>query len=149
MHVDVRSMLAALAEGDLLAARTVYTKSIPFPGILSRVCDEPCRATCTRAQVGEALALERMIPGGHPAVGLEYRIDKARAAKARLAWLAPVAGDAGIIRPVFAPGDLLVFDDLLLHRTGYSEGMTENRYATETWMFATSSYPERQVPILV
>src|SRR5690606_18436639 len=60
-----------------------------------------------------------------------------------------LAGDAGILRPHFEPGDLLLFDDRLLHRTGYSAGMTQNRYATETWLFATSTYPDRQVPILV
>jgi hypothetical protein len=60
-----------------------------------------------------------------------------------------LAGDRGIIRPHFEPGDVLLFDELLLHRTGYSTGMTQDRYATETWFFAPSTYPERQVPILV
>lgn len=85
--------------------------------------------------------LEGVLPTGREGALFEWTIAPTTAER--------LAGDAGIIRPVFAPGDLLIFDDLLLHRTGYSEGMTQNRYATETWMFATSSYPERQVPILV
>lgn len=49
-------------------------------------------------------------------------------------------------RPVFAPGDALLFDDLFLHRTGVSDGMTRERYAIENWFFAPTGYPERQVP---
>ena len=50
--------------------------------------------------VGEGLALERMIPGGHPTVGLEYRIDKAA-----------VAGPAGRLAPVVADAGMLPFPD--------------------------------------
>lgn len=60
LHVDVRGMLAALAQGDLAAARAIYLKSVPFPGIVSRICDEPCRGTCTRGQVGEAIAIRAL-----------------------------------------------------------------------------------------
>jgi glutamate synthase (NADPH) small chain len=60
LHVDVRGMLAALAQGDFAVARAIYMKSVPFPGIVSRVCDEPCRGTCTRGQVGEAIAIRAL-----------------------------------------------------------------------------------------
>ena len=46
------------------------------------------------------------------------------------------AGPGGWIRPRFGPGDALLFDDKLLHRTGGSPGMTQTRYAIETWLFA-------------
>jgi hypothetical protein len=36
----------------------------------------------------------------------------------------------------FCPGDALLFDDKLLHRTGGSPDMTLTRYAIETWFFA-------------
>ncbi|MCU0269267.1 MAG: phytanoyl-CoA dioxygenase family protein [Acidimicrobiales bacterium] len=62
--------------------------------------------------------------------------------------VADVAAPAGVVRPVFGPGDALLFDDLNLHRTGISPGMTEERYAVESWFFAPSSYPHAQVPIL-
>jgi hypothetical protein len=58
-----------------------------------------------------------------------------------------VAGDAGVVRPVFRAGDALLFDDRHLHRTGVSRGMTIERYAIETWFFAPSHYPHPQVPI--
>jgi hypothetical protein len=59
-----------------------------------------------------------------------------------------VAGDQ-IAKPVFEPGDAVLFDHLLLHRTGVDPSMTATRYATETWFFAPSSYPDplKQVPL--
>lgn len=55
-----------------------------------------------------------------------------------------------IVRPTFAPGDALLFDHLFLHRTGTDPGMTQPRYATETWFFAPSAYPDphEQVPLV-
>jgi hypothetical protein len=52
-------------------------------------------------------------------------------------------------RPVFAPGDAMLFDHLFLHRTGTTPEMTKTRYATETWFFAPSAYPDpqEQVPL--
>lgn len=75
--------------------------------------------------VGEALALERMIPGGHPAVGLEYRMDKARAAKDRLDWLAPVSGDAGMLPFPDSCADLVTCIELLEHLPTYRPAVTE------------------------
>ncbi len=59
-----------------------------------------------------------------------------------------VAADAGIVRPIFEPGDALLFDDFFLHQTGVSPGMTQERYAIESWFFAPSTYPDDQIPIL-
>lgn len=52
-------------------------------------------------------------------------------------------------RPIFAPGDAMLFDHLFLHRTGSDPSMTKTRYATETWFFAPSAYPDpqQQVPL--
>ena len=59
-----------------------------------------------------------------------------------------VAADAGIVRPIFEPGDALLFDDFFLHQTGVSPGMVNERYAIESWFFAPSTYPHDQIPIL-
>lgn len=62
IHVDVRAMAAALARGDPDAALKVLKKTLPFPRIIGRVCDQPCRADCNRKEVGDAIniaALER------------------------------------------------------------------------------------------
>jgi hypothetical protein len=55
-----------------------------------------------------------------------------------------------VTRPTFEPGDALLFDHLFLHRTGSDPEMTETRYATETWFFAPSAYPDplKQVPLV-
>jgi len=54
-----------------------------------------------------------------------------------------------ICRPVFEPGDALLFDELFLHRTACEPEMTRERYAIETWLFAPSVYPDKQIPLVV
>jgi hypothetical protein len=53
-----------------------------------------------------------------------------------------------VARPVFEPGDVLIFDDLFLHRTAVDPAMTNERYAIETWFFAPSVYPSGQIPLV-
>jgi hypothetical protein len=57
-----------------------------------------------------------------------------------------VAGGT-IARPEFAPGDALLFDERLLHRTA-AAARTRDRYAIESWFFAPSRYPENHVPVV-
>lgn len=63
--------------------------------------------------------------------------------------VAEVSGGT-VVRPLFEPGDALLFDHLFLHRTGTDVGMTKARYATETWFFGSSAYPDssEQVPLV-
>src|SRR5690606_40264238 len=44
-----------------------------------------------------------------------------------------------IVRPIFEPGDAVLFDERNLHRTAVSEGMVDPRYAIETWFLAPSA----------
>ena len=44
--------------------------------------------------------------------------------------------------------DVLLFDDLFLHRTAADPTMPRRRYAIETWFFAPSAYPEGQIPLV-
>jgi Phytanoyl-CoA dioxygenase (PhyH) len=55
--------------------------------------------------------------------------------------------DGVIAGPRFAPGDGLLFDELLLHRTAAS-ARAQDRYAIESWFFAASSYPDNHVPVV-
>ncbi len=57
--------------------------------------------------------------------------------------------DGSWIRPEFAPGDVIFFDHMNLHRTGVDPSMTQSRYAIESWFFARSAYPQAQIPIAV
>jgi hypothetical protein len=58
------------------------------------------------------------------------------------------ADTTAIVRPEFQAGDALVFDHLLVHRTGASRDMPHERHAIESWFFAPSAYPVDQLPIL-
>lgn len=60
-----------------------------------------------------------------------------------------VAVDAPPETPSFAPGDVILFDELFVHRSSAGRPFTADRYAIETWFFAPSRFPERYVPILV
>lgn len=59
------------------------------------------------------------------------------------------AGEMGITRPIFNPGDALLFDDLFLHQTGSDPSMPKPRYAIESWFFGASAFPEIYVPLAV
>ena len=59
------------------------------------------------------------------------------------------AGDKPIVRPIFEPGDALLFDDLFLHKTGSDPSMPKPRYAIENWFFGGSAFPETYAPIAV
>jgi hypothetical protein len=58
-----------------------------------------------------------------------------------------LAGGAEILRPIFEPGDAILFDDMNLHRTAVTPEMTHERYAIESWFFAPSHYPDAQIPV--
>jgi hypothetical protein len=59
------------------------------------------------------------------------------------------AAHSPVVRPTFTAGDVMIFDDLYLHRTGVDAAMTRERYAIETWCFAPSCYPDGQIPLVL
>jgi hypothetical protein len=54
---------------------------------------------------------------------------------------------APIASPRFKAGDAMFFDQLCLHRTGVRPGMTKDRLAIESWLFAGSTFPMKQIPL--
>jgi hypothetical protein len=54
-----------------------------------------------------------------------------------------------IVTPVFRPGDALLFDQLMLHRTAVRPEMDKVRYAIESWFFTPSTFPMEQGPLMV
>jgi hypothetical protein len=83
--------------------------------------------------------LDDLVPTGGDEVMIDNQISQASAERA--------AGDMDIIRPIFEPGDALLFDDLFLHRTASDPAMQRPRYAVESWFFAPSSFPEDYAPL--
>ena len=59
------------------------------------------------------------------------------------------AGPAGIERPIFEPGDALLFDELFLHQTGSDPSMQNPRFAVESWFFGASAFPADYAPVAV
>ena len=59
-----------------------------------------------------------------------------------------LVGADSVISPTFAPGDALLFDERLVHRTGLGPDVAP-RYAIESWFVAPSVYPEQHVPIVL
>ena len=59
------------------------------------------------------------------------------------------AGEAGIVRPIFEPGDALFFDELFLHQTASDPAMPKPRFAVESWFFGGSAFPADYAPIAV
>lgn len=83
--------------------------------------------------------LEEFAEIGGPGTYLDFQISDQTAEK--------LAADVGVVRPIFNPGDALLFDHLFLHKTGSDPSMPNPRYAIESWFFGPSSYPENYVPI--
>jgi hypothetical protein len=83
--------------------------------------------------------LDDLVPTGGDEVMFDNQISQASAERA--------AGDLGIIRPIFEPGDGLLFDDLFLHRTGSEPEMPRPRFAIESWFFTPSTFPEDYAPL--
>jgi hypothetical protein len=83
--------------------------------------------------------LNDFVPTGTEGTEIDYQVSQAVAEEA--------AGEVGIVRPIFDPGDALLFDELFLHQTGSDPAMPNARYAIESWFFGPSAFPERYVPI--
>ena len=85
--------------------------------------------------------IDYLVEAGTDGAPLSYVISPAKVDEA--------AGDAGVIRPIFEPGDVLLFDDLFLHQTGSDPSMPNPRYAIESWFFGASGFPADYAPLAV
>ncbi len=54
-----------------------------------------------------------------------------------------------VVRPIFEPGDALLFDELFLHKTGSDPSMPNPRFAIENWFFGALAFPGEYAPIAV
>jgi hypothetical protein len=70
---------------------------------------------------------------------LDYQVSQLAAEQA--------AGDRPILRPIFEPGDALLFDEMFLHKTGSDPSMPHPRYAVESWFFGASGFPRDYAPV--
>jgi hypothetical protein len=75
--------------------------------------------------------LDRLVPTGSHGAWLDWTVGPEMVEQ-----VAP----GGIVRPIFEPGDALIFDHMNLHRTAVDPGMVHDRYAVEAWFLAPSTY---------
>jgi hypothetical protein len=59
-----------------------------------------------------------------------------------------LATETPVVRPTFEPGDALIFDQFLLHQTGWGPGLTKPRYGLECWFFDPATYPPDLAPLV-
>jgi NADPH-dependent glutamate synthase beta subunit-like oxidoreductase len=57
IHVDVRAVLREFGQGEDDAALQALRRTLPFPGIISRICEQPCRPVCKRSEAGDPIAI--------------------------------------------------------------------------------------------
>lgn len=78
------------------------------------------------------LRLDRLLPRGGPGADFDWTVSRD--------VIARELPGIPIWEPLFEPGDVLFFDDWLLHRTAARPGMPHVRYSVECWLFAPSTY---------
>lgn len=83
--------------------------------------------------------LEHIVPAGTEGAAFDWSVSQRVAEEC--------AGEKGIVRPIFEPGDVLLFDELFLHATAAVPGMANPRYAVECWFFAPSAFPDGYAPL--
>ncbi len=85
--------------------------------------------------------LDHLVPSGTEGAIFEWSVSPKVAEEA--------AGETGIVRPIFEPGDVLLFDDLFLHSTAAEPSMKKSRMAIESWFFGASASPAEYAPLAV
>jgi hypothetical protein len=85
--------------------------------------------------------LEGVLPAGGE--GTDFPIQIAEDA------VQAAAAETGVLRPIFEPGDALLFDEVFLHKTGSDPDMPKPRYALESWFFGGSTFASEYAPVAV
>lgn len=60
VHVDARALVAAVQKEDFAAGAKILQQAVPFPRIISSICEEPCQAQCKRGEVGDPIAINAL-----------------------------------------------------------------------------------------
>ncbi|MBP2628072.1 MAG: protein of unknown function cysteine-rich region domain protein [Firmicutes bacterium] len=60
VHVDARGIAAAVRKEDYGAGAQLLYKMIPFPRIISRICDQLCQLQCKRKEIDESIAMNAL-----------------------------------------------------------------------------------------
>ena len=86
--------------------------------------------------------LDDFVSSGGEGTFLSYQVSDKDAEEA-------AGPDNPVIRPVFEPGDVLLFDDKCLHQTASDPSMPNPRFAIESWFFSAHGFPHDYAPLAV
>ena len=86
--------------------------------------------------------LDGFVNAGGEGTFLSYQVSNKDAEEA-------AGTETPVIRPIFEPGDVLLFDDKCLHQTASDPSMPKPRFAIESWFFGVSAFPNDYAPIAV
>jgi Fe-S oxidoreductase len=53
-------MIQCVRKGDFAGGFALLSRSVPFPGIISRICDHPCESVCKRSEAGDPVAIRAL-----------------------------------------------------------------------------------------
>lgn len=57
LHVDMKGAIESIRDGKFNEALTLIRQTLPFPGILGRICTHPCEDLCHRHNVDNAISI--------------------------------------------------------------------------------------------
>lgn len=132
---------SGLRRADASAAPTWHQDGA-FMGEVRTVNVWLALTACGEQAPGLAFVPQRMgeiLPTGTQGAAFDWSVSPALAEQS--------AAERSIQRPVFEPGDAILFDDLLLHAPGSLPGMPGKRLAIESWFFGPSTFPADYVPL--
>jgi heterodisulfide reductase subunit A len=56
-HIDVQGYVALIGQGKFAEALALVRRTIPFPGVIGRVCNHPCEEACNRGEYDQPIAI--------------------------------------------------------------------------------------------
>ena len=83
--------------------------------------------------------IDHVVPAGTEGAAFDWSVSPA--------VVDEVSEGTPVQRPIFEPGDVMLFDELFLHATGADIDMPNTRYAIESWFFGPSKFPEGYAPV--
>lgn len=60
IHVDVKGLMEEISQGNFEKAYKILNKRLPFPRILSRICDHVCEEVCVREKSGGCVSIREL-----------------------------------------------------------------------------------------
>jgi len=93
-HVDVPGYIALISKGRFKEALDLMREKLPLPGVLGRVCSQPCESECKRGEVDKPLAIRDLKRFAYDVVADEKPVSLSRTKEQSVAIIG--SGPAGL-----------------------------------------------------